>query len=71
MSKDGGIFYRYYKNCKFFCYTKNTFSKDDFKIIKDNINNNIPLNQILYGPPGTGKTYHIIDKALENFWRKI
>nr|WP_139899255.1 AAA family ATPase [Campylobacter jejuni] len=44
---------------------KNTFSKDDFKIIKDNINNNISLNQILYGSPGTGKTYHTIDKALE------
>ncbi|EAH4584903.1 AAA family ATPase [Campylobacter jejuni] len=65
MSKDGGIFYRYYKNCKFFAIPKNTFSKDDFKIIKDNINNNIPLNQILYGSPGTGKTYHTIDKALE------
>ncbi|EJR5042207.1 AAA family ATPase, partial [Campylobacter jejuni] len=39
--------------------------KDDFKIIKDNINNNISLNQILYGSPGTGKTYHTIDKALE------
>lgn len=65
MSKDGEIFYRYYKNCKFFAIPKNTFSKDDFKIIKDNINNNIPLNQILYGPPGTGKTYHTIDKALE------
>ncbi|EIJ7415818.1 AAA family ATPase, partial [Campylobacter jejuni] len=36
-----------------------------FKIIKDNINNNISLNQILYGSPGTGKTYHTIDKALE------
>lgn len=65
MSKDGEIFYRYYKNCKFFAIPKNTFSKDDFKIIKDNINNNIPLNQILYGSPGTGKTYHTIDKALE------
>ncbi|EHV6712783.1 McrB family protein [Campylobacter jejuni] len=65
MSKDGGIFYRYYKNCKFFAIPKNTFSKDDFKIIKDNINNNISLNQILYGSPGTGKTYHTIDKALE------
>ncbi|EAK4576021.1 McrB family protein [Campylobacter jejuni] len=65
MSKDGEIFYRYYKNCKFFAIPKNTFSKDDFKIIKDNINNNISLNQILYGSPGTGKTYHIIDKALE------
>ncbi|HAA1562040.1 TPA_asm: restriction endonuclease [Campylobacter jejuni] len=65
MSKDGEIFYRYYKNCKFFAIPKNTFSKDDFKIIKDNINNNISLNQILYGPPGTGKTYHTIDKALE------
>lgn len=65
MSKDGEIFYRYYKNCKFFAIPKNAFSKDDFKIIKDNINNNIPLNQILYGPPGTGKTYHTIDKALE------
>lgn len=65
MSKDGEIFYRYYKNCKFFAIPKNTFSKNDFKIIKDNINNNIPLNQILYGSPGTGKTYHTIDKALE------
>ncbi|EKB7895370.1 AAA family ATPase, partial [Campylobacter jejuni] len=65
MSKDGEIFYRYYKNCKFFAIPKNTFSKDDFKIIKDNINNNISLNQILYGSPGTGKTYHTIDKALE------
>lgn len=65
MSKDGEIFYRYYKNCKFFAIPKNAFSKDDFKIIKDNINNNIPLNQILYGSPGTGKTYHTIDKALE------
>ncbi|EHO3116777.1 AAA family ATPase [Campylobacter jejuni] len=65
MSKDGEIFYRYYKNCKFFAIPKNTFSKDDFKIIKDNINNNISLNQILYGSPGTGKTYHAIDKALE------
>ncbi|EIG8985184.1 AAA family ATPase [Campylobacter jejuni] len=65
MSKDGEIFYRYYKNCKFFAISKNTFSKDDFKIIKDNINNNISLNQILYGSPGTGKTYHTIDKALE------
>lgn len=65
MSKDGEIFYRYYKNCKFFAIPKNTFSKNDFKIIKDNINNNIPLNQILYGPPGTGKTYHTIDRALE------
>ncbi|EAH8258896.1 AAA family ATPase [Campylobacter jejuni] len=65
MSKDGKIFYRYYKNCKFFAIPKNTFSKDDFKIIKDNINNNISLNQILYGSPGTGKTYHTIDKALE------
>ncbi|EAL4163564.1 AAA family ATPase [Campylobacter jejuni] len=65
MSKDGEIFYRYYKNCKFFAIPKNTFSKDDFKIIKDNINNNISLNQILYGFPGTGKTYHTIDKALE------
>ncbi|EAL5784101.1 AAA domain-containing protein, partial [Campylobacter jejuni] len=63
--KDGEIFYRYYKNCKFFAIPKNTFSKDDFKIIKDNINNNISLNQILYGSPGTGKTYHTIDKALE------
>ncbi|WP_338878128.1 McrB family protein [Campylobacter jejuni] len=71
MSKDGGIFYRYYKNCKFFAIPKNTFSKDDFKIIKDNINNNIPLNQILYGPPGTGKTYHIIDKALEIFGENL
>ncbi|EDP5119216.1 AAA domain-containing protein [Campylobacter jejuni] len=71
MSKDGGIFYRYYKNCKFFAILKNTFSKDDFKIIKDNINNNIPLNQILYGPPGTGKTYHIIDKALEIFGENL
>lgn len=60
MSKDGEIFYRYYKNCKFFAIPKNTFSKDDFKIIKDNINNNISLNQILYGSPGTGKTYHTI-----------
>ncbi|EIZ1099965.1 AAA family ATPase [Campylobacter jejuni] len=65
MSKDVEIFYRYYKNCKFFAIPKNTFSKDDFKIIKDNINNNISLNQILYGSPGTGKTYHTIDKALE------
>ncbi|HED7024899.1 TPA: AAA family ATPase [Campylobacter jejuni] len=65
MSKDGEIFYRYYKNCKFFAIPKNTFSKDDFKIIKDNINNNISLNQILYGSLGTGKTYHTIDKALE------
>ncbi|EBF5543143.1 AAA family ATPase [Campylobacter jejuni] len=65
MSKDGEIFYRYYKNCKFFAIPKNTFSKDDFKIIKDNISNNISLNQILYGSPGTGKTYHTIDKALE------
>lgn len=65
MSKDGEIFYRYYKNCKFFAIPKNTFSKDDFKIIKDDINNNISLNQILYGSPGTGKTYHTIDKALE------
>ncbi|HHP0331782.1 TPA: McrB family protein [Campylobacter jejuni] len=65
MSKDGEIFYRYYKNCKFFAIPKNTFSRDDFKIIKDNINNNISLNQILYGSPGTGKTYHTIDKALE------
>ncbi|EAK8274817.1 AAA family ATPase [Campylobacter jejuni] len=65
MSKDGEIFYRYCKNCKFFAIPKNTFSKDDFKIIKDNINNNISLNQILYGSPGTGKTYHTIDKALE------
>ncbi|HEF2167607.1 TPA: AAA family ATPase [Campylobacter jejuni] len=65
MSKDGEIFYRYYKNCKFFAIPKNTFSKDDFKIIRDNINNNISLNQILYGSPGTGKTYHTIDKALE------
>ncbi|EIT2808621.1 AAA family ATPase [Campylobacter jejuni] len=65
MSKDGEIFYRYYKNCKFFAIPKNTFSKDDFKIIKDNINNNISLNQILYGSPGTGKTYHTIDKVLE------
>ncbi|HEB8083722.1 TPA: AAA family ATPase [Campylobacter jejuni] len=65
MSKDGEIFYRYYKNCKFFAIPKNTFSKDDFKIIKDNIDNNISLNQILYGSPGTGKTYHTIDKALE------
>ncbi|MMK47065.1 AAA family ATPase [Campylobacter jejuni] len=65
MSKDGEIFYRYYKNCKFFAIPKNTFSKDDFKIMKDNINNNISLNQILYGSPGTGKTYHTIDKALE------
>lgn len=65
MSKDGEIFYRYYKNCKFFAIPKNTFSKDDFKIIKDNINNNTSLNQILYGSPGTGKTYHTIDKALE------
>ncbi|WP_201458847.1 McrB family protein [Campylobacter jejuni] len=65
MSKDGEIFYRYYKNCNFFAIPKNTFSKDDFKIIKDNINNNISLNQILYGSPGTGKTYHTIDKALE------
>ncbi|EKJ0857828.1 AAA family ATPase [Campylobacter jejuni] len=65
MSKDGEIFYRYYKNCKFFAIPNNTFSKDDFKIIKDNINNNISLNQILYGSPGTGKTYHTIDKALE------
>ncbi|ECK7694149.1 TPA: McrB family protein [Campylobacter jejuni] len=65
MSKDGEKFYRYYKNCKFFAIPKNTFSKDDFKIIKDNINNNISLNQILYGSPGTGKTYHTIDKALE------
>ncbi|EGO3167994.1 AAA domain-containing protein [Campylobacter jejuni] len=65
LSKDGEIFYRYYKNCKFFAIPKNTFSKDDFKIIKDNINNNISLNQILYGSPGTGKTYHTIDKALE------
>ncbi|EAL7396983.1 McrB family protein [Campylobacter jejuni] len=65
MSKDGEIFYRYYKNCKFFAIPKNTFSKDDFKIIKDNINNNISLNQILYGSPGTGKTYHTIDNALE------
>ncbi|EAI8430950.1 AAA family ATPase [Campylobacter jejuni] len=65
MSKDGEVFYRYYKNCKFFAIPKNTFSKDDFKIIKDNINNNISLNQILYGSPGTGKTYHTIDKALE------
>ncbi|EAJ0218860.1 restriction endonuclease [Campylobacter jejuni] len=71
MSKDGGIFYRYYKNCKFFAIPKNTFSKDDFKIIKDNINNNIPLNQILYGPPGTGKTYHTIDKALEIFGENL
>ncbi len=71
MSKDGGIFYKYYKNCKFFAIPKNTFSKDDFKIIKDNINNNIPLNQILYGPPGTGKTYHIIDKALEIFGENL
>ncbi|HDZ5371481.1 TPA: AAA family ATPase [Campylobacter jejuni] len=71
MSKDGGIFYRYYKNCKFFAIPKNTFSKDDFKIIKDNINNNISLNQILYGPPGTGKTYHIIDKALEIFGENL
>ncbi|EAL1761334.1 AAA family ATPase [Campylobacter jejuni] len=71
MSKDGEIFYRYYKNCKFFAIPKNTFSKDDFKIIKDNINNNIPLNQILYGPPGTGKTYHTIDKALEIFGENL
>ncbi|ECL3399800.1 restriction endonuclease, partial [Campylobacter jejuni] len=39
--------------------------------IKDNINNNIPLNQILYGPPGTGKTYHTIDKALEIFGENL
>lgn len=38
---------------------------DIIKIAKDNINNNISLNQILYGPPGTGKTYNTIDKALE------
>lgn len=29
------------------------------------IQNTIPLNQILYGPPGTGKTYETINKALE------
>lgn len=46
-------------------YQKNALFKADFKIAKDNINNNISLNQILYGPPGTGKTYNTIDKALE------
>lgn len=29
------------------------------------VQNTIPLNQILYGPPGTGKTYKTINKALE------
>lgn len=66
MNKNGKDFYRYYKNCKLFAIPKNVFSKDDFKIIKDdNMLKSIPLNQILYGPPGTGKTYHAIDKALE------
>ncbi|HEB7549680.1 TPA: AAA family ATPase [Campylobacter coli] len=66
MNKNGKDFYRYYKNCKLFAIPKNVFSKDDFKIIKDdNMLKSIPLNQILYGPPGTGKTYHTIDKALE------
>lgn len=59
------------KIANFFAIPKNTFSKDDFKIIKDNINNNISLNQILYGSPGTGKTYHTIDKALEILGEKF
>lgn len=29
------------------------------------VQNTIPLNQILYGPPGTGKTYETINKALK------
>ncbi|GAB7230966.1 hypothetical protein VrSk94_46610 [Vibrio rotiferianus] len=29
------------------------------------MDNLIPLNQILYGPPGTGKTYHTIEAAVK------
>ena len=30
----------------------------------NNLQVNIPLNQILYGPPGTGKTYNTVLKAM-------
>lgn len=35
---------------------------------KENLNNlqiNVPLNQILYGPPGTGKTYNTIIESMK------
>lgn len=35
------------------------------EVLKENMLENTPLNQILYGPPGTGKTHRTIDKALE------
>ncbi|MEZ7892213.1 MAG: AAA family ATPase [Candidatus Wallbacteria bacterium] len=34
-------------------------------INEDNMNENIPLNQIFYGPPGTGKTYNVINEAVK------
>ena len=37
----------------------NLFNNKEF-----NMNENIPLNQILYGPPGTGKTYNTVLKAM-------
>lgn len=40
------------------------FAGNELSLLPRNLNNTMPLNQILYGPPGTGKTYHTIDKAL-------
>lgn len=36
-----------------------------FQIKKNEIQMNLPLNQILYGPPGTGKTYNTVLKAAQ------
>ncbi|MGI2025491.1 McrB family protein [Shewanella glacialipiscicola] len=40
-------------------------SEDDQLGLNENLDANIPLNQILYGPPGTGKTYHTVEASVK------
>lgn len=41
------------------------------EVLKENMLENTPLNQILYGPPGTGKTYNTVIEALKIIEPKI
>lgn len=51
---------------KDFCLKiEDVFMKKQSEEESNNLQLNIPLNQILYGPPGTGKTYNTIIKAME------
>lgn len=50
---------------KDFCLKiEDVFMKKQSEEESNNLQLNIPLNQILYGPPGTGKTYNTVLKAM-------